>query len=90
MMFLPFLGLVLNGTSSVLYGCVGDFVDEKQQARAFGLFYTLAIGAGAISPFLYGLISDGLGLNFCFITLATSLIFVIPLFLPLSKRLAEV
>ncbi len=90
MMFLPFLGLVLNGTSSVLYGCVGDFVDEKQQARAFGLFYTLAIGAGAISPFLYGLISDGLGLKFCFITLATSLIFVIPLFLPLSKRLAEV
>ena len=89
MILLPFLGLALNGTSSVLYGTVGDFVDERRQARAFGLFYTLAIGAGAVSPFLYGLISDWWGLDFCFIILAASLAFVIPLFFPLSERLAR-
>ena len=90
MILLPFLGLALNGTSSVLYGTVGDFVDERRQARAFGLFYTLAIGAGAVSPFFYGLISDRWGLDFCFVMLAASLAFVIPLFFPLSERLARV
>ena len=90
MILLPFLGLALNGTSSVLYGSVGDFVDERRQARAFGLFYTLAIGAGAISPFFYGLISDRWGLEVCFSILAASLAFVIPLFFPLSERLARV
>ena len=50
----------------------------------------LAIGAGAVSPFFYGLISDRWGLDFCFVMLAASLAFVIPLFFPLSERLARV
>jgi len=86
---LPFLGIALNGTSSVLYGSVGDFVNERSQARAFGLFYTLAIGAGALSPLLYGLISDQWGLEVCFSSMASSLILLGPLFFPLSSRLVN-
>ncbi len=55
---LPLVGLALNGTSSVLYGTLGDFVSPERQSRAFGLFYTLGIGAGALAPMLYGLLSD--------------------------------
>ena len=89
MILLPFLGLALNGTSSVLYGSVGDFVDERSHARAFGLFYTLAIGVGAVSPLLYGLISDRWGLQVCLNIMAGSLILLVPLFFPLSSRLVK-
>ena len=55
---LPLVGLALNGTSSVLYGTVPEFVARERQSRAFGLFYTLGIGAGALAPVLCGMISD--------------------------------
>jgi MFS family permease len=62
---LPVLGAALNGTSSVLYGSVADFVDSARRARAFGVFYTLGVGAGAMAPTLVGIMSDisGLGLT---------------------------
>src|SRR3546814_10712777 len=34
---LPFIGVALNGTSSVLYGTIGDLVESDRQPRAFGL-----------------------------------------------------
>src|SRR6185436_17704481 len=40
-LLLPLIGVVLNGTSSVLYATLGDFVDKDRLARAFGFFYTL-------------------------------------------------
>ena len=58
---LPVIGLALNGTSSVLYGTIADFTERERQARAFGLFYTLGIGAGALAPPLFGGISDMTG-----------------------------
>lgn len=60
---LPALGAVLNGTSSVLYGSVADFVSAERQARAFGLFYTLGVAAGAASPSIFGLVSDLTGVT---------------------------
>lgn len=55
---LPLLGLVLNGTSSVLYGSVPEVVDERQRERAFAVFYTGTIGAGAVAPLVFGWIGD--------------------------------
>lgn len=63
MALLPFVGVALNGTSSVLYGTVGDFVDEERRSRGFGLFYTLGIGASAAAPPAFGLLSDLAGLS---------------------------
>ena len=60
---LPLVGLALNGTSSVLYGTVGDFVDAERRSRAFGLFYTLGIGAGALAPVAFGVLSDYSGIE---------------------------
>lgn len=58
MVALPFLGIVLNGTSSVLYGAVTDVVDASGLERAFSVFYTGTIGAGALAPVLYGYVGD--------------------------------
>jgi len=55
---LPLIGVVLNGTSSVLYGTLGDYVDKDRLARAFGFFYTLGSVCGIAAPLGYGLIGD--------------------------------
>ncbi len=60
---LPVLGAALNGTSSVLYGSVADFVSPERRARAFGLFYTLGVAAGAASPSIFGAVSDLAGVT---------------------------
>ena len=39
----------LNGTSSVLYGTVPELVATEQREKAFGIFYTGTIGAGALA-----------------------------------------
>ncbi len=61
-LLLPILGIMLNGTSSVLYGSVPELVDPAERRRAFAIFYTGTIGSGAVSPVLYGLFSDALGI----------------------------
>jgi len=61
--FLPVLGAALNGTSSVLYGAVADFVSPHRIARAFSLFYTFVIAAAAVAPPLMGRVSDSLGVD---------------------------
>jgi FSR family fosmidomycin resistance protein-like MFS transporter len=55
---LPLIGMTLNGTSSVLYGTVPELVAPERRQRAFGIFYTGGVGAGALAPVLYGLFSD--------------------------------
>jgi predicted MFS family arabinose efflux permease len=62
MILLPLVGLMLNGTSSVLYGTVPEFVSPARRAHAFAVFYTGGSVAGAIGPFLAGLLGDQIGL----------------------------
>lgn len=58
---LPLIGVALNGTSSVLYASVADFVRDERHSRAFAFVYTMGMGAGAVSPPLCGLISEMAG-----------------------------
>jgi dipeptide/tripeptide permease len=60
---LPLLGIVLNGTSSVLYGTIGDLVESDRQSRAFGLFYTLTSVCGIAAPLAYGLLGEWFGIE---------------------------
>src|SRR5262249_21609750 len=61
MVLLPLVGLMLNGTSSVLYGTVPEFVTVEKRTHAFAVFYTGGSVAGATGPFLFGLVGDALG-----------------------------
>jgi MFS family permease len=76
---LPIIGIALNGTSSVVYGTVPDLVTVRQRERAFGIFYTGTIGAGALSPALYGLLSDALGLISSMLLVAVVVLVTLPL-----------
>ena len=87
LLLLPVLGVALNGTSSVLYGTVAELVPGARRARAFGVFYTLTIGAGALSPSLYGLLGDAIGIARTFAAIAAVVLLVLPLTLVLRPAL---
>ena len=84
---LPALGIALNGTSSVLYGTVPELAPADKRQRAFGLFYTGTIGAGALSPAMYGLFGDLLGIPAAMLLIAAVVLVTLPLAWRLSARL---
>ena len=88
LVLLPFLGVMLNGTSSVLYGTVPDLAAPERTEHAFALFYTGVIGAGAIAPVLYGLLGDAVGANWATAATAVTALATFPLALALAPRLA--
>ncbi len=79
MVLLPLIGLGLNGTSTVLYGTVAEFVTEEHQARGFGLFYTLSIGGSTVAPAMFGLLSDVSGIAVTLSAVAVLTLSIIPL-----------
>ena len=87
LILLPVLGVALNGTSSVLYGTVAELVVPERRSRAYGLFYTIGIGSGAIAPPAYGLLSDWAGLPTTLAVLAASVIVTIPLAILLRRSI---
>ena len=87
MLLLPLVGIALNGTSSVLYATVAELVPSARRARAFGVFYTLTIGAGAVSPSFYGLLGDSIGIARTFGVIAAVVLLVLPLTLALRPAL---
>jgi len=76
---LPFLGIALNGTSSVLYGTVAEMVVPERRSRVYGLFYTIGIGTGALAPPLFGLLSDASGVPVTLAVLAAVILVTLPL-----------
>jgi MFS transporter, FSR family, fosmidomycin resistance protein len=85
---LPAIGVALNGTSSVLYGTVPDLVAAERRESAFGVFYTGTVGAGALSPALYGLFSDAIGLSAAMLLVAAVVLLILPLAWQLRHALA--
>jgi len=55
---LPLVGIVLQGSSTITYGSVSQFVDEARQSRGFALIYSMANGASVAGPVVFGMISD--------------------------------
>ncbi len=76
---LPLIGIALNGTSSVLYGTVPELVAPERQTRAFGIFYTGTIGAGALSPAIFGLFGDAVGVPAMLHLVAIVVLLTLPL-----------
>ena len=62
LVLLPAVGLMLNGTSSVLYGTVPEFVSPEKRTHAFAIFYTGGSVAGATGPLISGFVGDAVGL----------------------------
>jgi MFS transporter, FSR family, fosmidomycin resistance protein len=87
LVILPLLGIMLNGTSSVLYGTVPDLAPAGRTEQAFALFYTGTIGSGAVAPVLYGWLGDSVGLIWATAATAASALITVPLAITLAPRL---
>jgi MFS transporter, FSR family, fosmidomycin resistance protein len=86
---LPLLGVVLNGTSSILYGTVPELARRGELSRAFALFYTGVIGAGGLAPIAYGAIADHSTRTVGVAAAALTAAAIIPLVLALRPFLRE-
>ena len=84
---LPLLGIMLNGTSSVLYGTVPELAPPGREERAFAVFYTGTIGSGALAPVLYGLLGDLAGPGWGAAAAAATALLTCPLALLLAPKL---
>jgi len=87
---LPLIGMALNGTSSVLYGTVPELVAPEKRQRAFSIFYTGGVGAGALSPVLYGAVSDLLSVPAMMVLVAAVVLTTLPLVWGLRPALQNV
>jgi hypothetical protein len=74
----------------LLYGTVPDLVPADRRESAFGVFYTGTIGAGALSPVLYGLFSDAIGLTPAMLLVAAIVLLTLPLAWKLTRVLRAV
>ncbi|WP_407149726.1 MFS transporter [Bradyrhizobium sp. ORS 86] len=86
---LPLLGVMLNGTSSVLYGTVPELTPPHRTERAFAVFYTGTIGSGAVAPVLYGVLGDALGPSLATAATAVTALAICPLAIVLARHLAD-
>ena len=82
---LPLLGMVLNGTSSVLYGTVPELAPKGNTGRAFALFYTGVIGSGGLAPIVYGTIADHSSQLIGILSAAGTAVVIVPLVLSLRR-----
>jgi MFS family permease len=85
---LPLLGVMLNGTSSVLYGTVPELAPGGRVERAFAVFYTFTLGGSALAaPLLYGRLGDAAGPHWAAVAAAGTALAVVPLMLVLAPSL---
>jgi MFS family permease len=89
---LPFVGLVLNGVTTVIYGSVPNYAAPERRTHALSVFYTISIGAAAVAPPAGGLLADLIGIPGVVIIVSALTLATIPLAFLLKdpRRMASV
>ena len=84
---LPFLGVVLQGSTSITYSMVNDLVHEMRTSRGFALVYGGAGFASVVGPLSCGLLGDVYGIEMAMFAMAAAAVLAIPpcLLLRLSR-----
>ena len=86
---LPLVGVVLQGTSSVIYGTIGDLVEPDKLPRAFGMVYTVGAVCGIVAPLGYGLLGDAIGIEKTIAIAGGVVLLALPLALILRTAIAR-
>jgi len=79
LIILPFVGVVLNGVTTVIYGSVPSYAAPDRRAHLLSVFYTIAIGAAAVSPPVAGFLSDLIGIPGTVVIVSTMTLATVPL-----------
>lgn len=76
---LPFLGVFLQGSSSITYSMVNDFVHPDRVSRGFALMYGMGSLATVVGPFATGVIGDTYDVGTAmYVLAAVSILAIIP------------
>lgn len=67
---LPFLGVAVQGTSSITYVLVNDLIHVDRTARGYSLIYTASSLASVVGPLGFGLIGDQYGIETAMLAMA--------------------
>lgn len=81
------LGFNLQGTSSVLYAAVAEFVSPKKRGRLYGFYYTVIDGGAVIAPLTFGLVADSYSLNDAIFVMSLTTIAILPASMTLRKHM---
>ena len=75
---LPLIGLAVQGSSTVTYGALSDFVHRDRQSRGYAMIYTLSSLSAVVGPLVFGGLADlyGVEVSFALLALLTSLTLV--------------
>jgi len=78
-LLLPVLGVFLQGSTSITYGAVNDYVRDERKSRGFALIYSLTGLSAIAGPVGFGLIGDHFGLDATMLAMAgVSLLAIVP------------
>lgn len=83
---IPGVGIVLNGTSSVLYATVAEISPPESRSRGYGLYYAITLGSGALSPMVFGVLVDLTSLPLSIALTASIALLTLPLCRYLSQN----
>jgi MFS family permease len=75
---LPFLGMFLQGSTSITYGSVSDLFTPARQSRGFALIYAVSGISAVFGPVLFGLLADSHGLAVTLTAMAVLALLAIP------------
>ncbi len=69
-LLLPLLGMFLQGSTSITYGAVNDYVRNERKSRGFALIYSTSTFSAIGGPVLLGLTGDLFGLDATMVAMA--------------------
>ena len=77
LILLPFIGMAVQGSSTVTYGAISDFVHRDRQSRGYAVVYALSGLSAVVGPLVFGSLADlyGVDVSLAILALFTSLTF---------------
>jgi MFS family permease len=70
LVLLPLVGIAVQGSTTVTYGALSDFIHRDRQARGYAIIYTLSALSAVVGPVVFGWLADLHGVGPALVVLA--------------------
>jgi MFS family permease len=70
LILLPLIGVAVQGSTTVTYGALSDFIRRDRQSRGFAIIYSLSSLSAVVGPVTFGGLADLYGVELSLVILA--------------------
>jgi MFS family permease len=70
LILLPIIGIAIQGSTTVTYGALADFIHRDRQSRGYAIIYTLSSLSAVVGPVVFGGLADVYGVDLSILMLA--------------------